>query len=504
MLAFVLCVSALTPDPSSWVCSRECAGDRRMLHDGCPGCIKGLVALPQTCVPSSAVAPVRCCGDGRRCVSICVENMIPAKWTYSQAARECTARKLHVCTPNELASQRCFKTGCQLDRTQVWTSHECTRRECIANCTAAESLSVAGGVPWAPTYTFDNGVVVGRPQVTALQGLYASYSGPALHEPLEEAWFTALLSDARRGDVFVDVGVRRSRHTSNRSRTCALRDPYATRRTCDSHFPTCARARQAAIGYYCFLALRLRPELVVVAVNPGRAFREALAENAQLQSSPVQLVEASSVEEMRRNRPKPRAIVQLAVAVGFSPHDGSTVSFPTALGYGSGIIADRVSSPAALHQKPEEQATEEVALVGLEPLLEACGKDAHLVMFDIQGAEDALFADRGMLRLLRQKRMQRLFISTHSPNAHRSVVTALQMADYFIAADRPGATAGANYDRYVVAIRGDVHQASHIGYMLASSGGGVRSETRRAPEYQKLTNDGKRERAAAWRNLCIR
>lgn len=434
MLAFVLCVSALTPDPSSWVCSRECAGDCRMLHDGCPGCIKGLVALPQTCVPASAIAPVRCCGDGRRCVSICVKSTIPAKWTYSQAARECTARKLHVCTPNELASQRCFKTGCQLDRTQVWTSHECTRRECITNCTAAESLSVAGGVPWAPTYTFDNGVVVGRPQVTELQGLYAGYSGPALHEPHEEAWFTALLSDARRGDVFVDVG--------------------------------------AAIGYYCFLALRLRPELVVVAVNPGRAFREALAENAQLQSSPVQLVEASSVEEMRRSRPKPRAIVQLAVAVGFSPHDGSTVSFPTALGYGSGIIADRVSSPVALHQKPEEQATEEVALVGLEPLLEACGKDAHLVMFDIQGAEDALFADRGMLRLLRQKRMQRLFISTHSPNAHRSVVTALQMADYFIAADRPGATAGANYDRYVVAIRGDVHQASHIGYMLASSGGG--------------------------------
>ena len=159
MLAFVLCVSALTPDPSSWVCSRECAGDCRMLHDGCPGCIKGLVALPQTCVPASAIAPVRCCGDGRRCVSICVKSTIPAKWTYSQAARECTARKLHVCTPNELASQRCFKTGCQLDRTQVWTSHECTRRECITNCTAAESLSVAGGVPWAPTYTFDNGVV---------------------------------------------------------------------------------------------------------------------------------------------------------------------------------------------------------------------------------------------------------------------------------------------------------------------------------------------------------
>ena len=240
MLAFVLCVSALTPDPSSWVCSRECAGDCRMLHDGCPGCIKGLVALPQTCVPASAIAPVRCCGDGRRCVSICVKSTIPAKWTYSQAARECTARKLHVCTPNELASQRCFKTGCQLDRTQVWTSHECTRRECITNCTAAESLSVAGGVPWAPTYTFDNGVVVGRPQVTELQGLYAGYSGPALHEPHEEAWFTALLSDARRGDVFVDVGVRRSRHTSNRSRTCA---PCETRMPRGPAIPISQRVR---------------------------------------------------------------------------------------------------------------------------------------------------------------------------------------------------------------------------------------------------------------------
>ena len=83
----------------------------------------------------------------------------------------------------------------------------------MANCTGAESLSVAGGVPWAPTYTYDNGVVVGRSQVTALQHLYAGYNGTALHEPLEEAWFTALLSDARRGDIFIDVGVRRSRHT---------------------------------------------------------------------------------------------------------------------------------------------------------------------------------------------------------------------------------------------------------------------------------------------------
>ena len=127
----------------------------------------------------------------------------------------------------------------------------------------------------------------------------------------------------------------------------------APRRHADPAIPISQRVRerQAAIGYYCFLALRLRPELIVVAVNPGRAFREAVAENAQLQSSPVQLTEASSVEELRRNPPKSRAIVQLAVAVGLSPHDGSTVSFPTALDYGSGI------SPASLHQKPE--ATEE-------------------------------------------------------------------------------------------------------------------------------------------------
>lgn len=63
--------------------------------------------------------------------------------THAEAAGECAARGLRLCSRAEL--QQCCKMGCGLDKhPTIWTSEPCSRRECTERCTAHEGAQCAG------------------------------------------------------------------------------------------------------------------------------------------------------------------------------------------------------------------------------------------------------------------------------------------------------------------------------------------------------------------------
>ena len=129
-------------------------------------------------------------------------------------------------------------------------------------------------------FEFDNGVRINRSHIIKVQASRYAENELVLHEPFEEEWFSALIFSAVKGSVFLDVG--------------------------------------AAAGYYCLLALRLRPQLAVVAVNPNEYFRGALLNNAALQTPPVRVVQANAAE-LSQSSPVAGTILQIPVAVADEP-----------------------------------------------------------------------------------------------------------------------------------------------------------------------------------------
>ena len=104
--------------------------------------IKG--ALPPRCLHVSHGASIRCCSSPGACTSICEPKPMQATpphqprvpgvggfaASHEQAATECAAIGMRLCTRQELASSMCCRTGCQADGALVWTADECTNSEC--------------------------------------------------------------------------------------------------------------------------------------------------------------------------------------------------------------------------------------------------------------------------------------------------------------------------------------------------------------------------------------
>ena len=236
-------------------------------------------------------------------------------------------------------------------------------------------------------FEFDNGIRINRTRWDdtfhhALRNTYYSQNKLYLHEPFEEAWFTTLFFHAEPGEVFLDVG--------------------------------------AAIGYFCLLALRMRPRAAVVAVNPSNYFQRALVENAALQSTPIRVLQLSEEDMLQRGSvaPEAGAILQLPAAVGVSG-GRAFMSNPRKQGYGENYHPTNSSD------------ADSVPVLSVQRLVAICGRQVHLAMFDIQGAEALLFESTPLQEVLRTHAIQRIMVGTHGPT-HTSVKRALVSAGYHI------------------------------------------------------------------------
>ena len=113
-------------------------------HTGCPRSHARSATTAQTCVRTNtrvATGAVRCCGERRRCHSVCYAHQRPysrSRWelpprvvpdalaaNFSGAAAECRAHGLRLCRRAELAAEDCCKSGCGLDTKMVWTGDAC-------------------------------------------------------------------------------------------------------------------------------------------------------------------------------------------------------------------------------------------------------------------------------------------------------------------------------------------------------------------------------------------
>ena len=273
-------------------------------------------------------------------------------------------------------------------------------------------------------FTFDNGVTIARPHASQLRR-YES-GGLRLHEPEEERWFVDLLFEATAGSVLVNIG--------------------------------------AAAGYYALLALRYRPPLAVVALNPHPAFQAELRENAA--AANVAVADASSPSDPAAI-PRSGGILQLGCALADSAKSGYMGG-----GYGTTMDASAKSAardievrqarssrstahPAAVARAATASATRRTAsnhtaegrlaeLVGrvvqvrsvsLSDVLDRISPSPRRVFmatFDIQGFETQVFASDDTRQLLRAQRIERLLVGTHSAAAHREVLSALSQARFVV------------------------------------------------------------------------
>ena len=110
------------------------------------GCSADSISVKPKCVHRGWSAAVRCCSPAeakQKCTSVCfnsqrvagkgmADNSAPLtplngrSATLSEAISECTARGRRLCSPDELHSNVCCRTGCMMDRLLVWTASPCT------------------------------------------------------------------------------------------------------------------------------------------------------------------------------------------------------------------------------------------------------------------------------------------------------------------------------------------------------------------------------------------
>jgi len=282
------------------------------------------------------------------------------------------------------------------------------------SATTALSISLS-----AAAYTFDNGVTIGHPHESQLKR-YSKAGVLRLHEPEEERWFIHMLFEAHADSILLNVG--------------------------------------SAAGYYALLALRYRPPLAVVAVNPHPAFQKELAENAA--AAGIAVVDAAGPRDPLAI-PVEGGILQLGCALAERAQTGFMGG-----GYGSAIVrsakeaVDLETSQArgALrHHTNSSRASELVGRVvpvqsvplsdvfrcicpqarnnknaRFDPLVDLRGCAIYMATFDIQNFEEKVFSAEDTHALLRAHRIQRLLVGTHSPQAHGAVLEALSAAQYRI------------------------------------------------------------------------
>ena len=220
--------------------------------------------------------------------------------------------------------------------------------------------------PAEGTFTFDNGVTLARQHLHRSQlKRYRSQQAVRLHEPHEEFWFDLLLFNASQSDVFLNIG--------------------------------------AAAGYYALAALRLRPGLRVVAVNPHPSFQAMLRANAAYAG--LNVTDGSLASMM----PIAGSVLQLPYALS-----ARESSWLLGDGWGDGLqrtlAAKTLASGHSRGGRPHSPAR--VRSVHLHHLTNLTG-EVYMANFDIQGHERGVFEADGTHRVLSTHILSRVIVGTH-------------------------------------------------------------------------------------------
>jgi len=242
------------------------------------------------------------------------------------------------------------------------------------------ALTAILAAPAHDIYEFDNGVKIARSHLMAAQVERYGHNDVALHEPHEEEWFSSLIFGATRGSIFLDVG--------------------------------------AAAGYYCLLALRLRPRMAAVAINPSAHFRKALLQNAALQAAPVSVMQPEE-DQLGTYAPTEGAILQLPVAVAAQPGRIDIGSE-----YGSHVSRKKEAAMVRVASGVPALTLRQV----LALFHDTYSHKIHLAMFDVQGEEKNIFASTEVRELLARHAIDRVMVGIHDGQPTMNVVRSTLVA----------------------------------------------------------------------------
>lgn len=216
-------------------------------------------------------------------------------------------------------------------------------------------------------HTFDNGVRVYEHHLLAAQK--KRYLENNLHEPEEESVFIETIDRLEEGASFVNIG--------------------------------------AAIGYYCILAKRRRPDLAVHAYEPLTMHRQRMRQNVKLNG-------------LRRNdiTIHDEGIDRTDGVASFRSQDFSSA------------IERNVANLHPLMKFFHRFRKDLIKTISLESAIERCSSKVGLVSMDIQGAEISVV--NASMDVIAAKQVDSFLIGTHGPRIHEDVVDALKRCDYKI------------------------------------------------------------------------
>ncbi len=203
------------------------------------------------------------------------------------------------------------------------------------------------------TYLFANGIRVRQSHLLP-HHIERYAAGLNLHEPVEEAWVTSIVKAIPPGPcIFVDIG--------------------------------------AAIGYYCLLVAKDRPDATLHAFEPNLDHHPRILDNAALNNAP--------------------AITLHAEAVGERPGQGVLA--------GSGF-GGYLARAAGAQGRPVTTTTIDAIAAALGTI--------HLMKIDIQGGE--VPALLGADAALRAKSIRNLVVGTHHDDIHQRCLEILHARGY--------------------------------------------------------------------------
>ncbi len=205
-------------------------------------------------------------------------------------------------------------------------------------------------------HTFDNGVKVHENHIIPCQR--KRYAKINLHEPEEENIFIRVINNTRKNGVFVNIG--------------------------------------AAIGYYCFLARKLRPDLEIYAFNPHPTMQKKFRQNMQLNGI--------------------KNIIMRTEAISSRDNESMFIK----KGYGDGIA------------KSFRERSAPVKTFTLNSFILSLNKNIDLVQMDIQGGE--VNALNGADKV--KDRIKWFLIGTHGHDIHKQCLGILLNYNFGIESEK--------------------------------------------------------------------
>jgi FkbM family methyltransferase len=228
-------------------------------------------------------------------------------------------------------------------------------------------------------HTFSNGLRVFDRHLS--EGQKARYRSCNVHEADEEALFLKLLKAVPAAGVFVNVG--------------------------------------AAIGYYPILAKRIRPDIIVHALEPLQEHREYMAANMRLNGLPEDSIVIHATGLSTRNG---FAIldVQSYNSKLRAPHISPVPMAKNAL---KRVLTSLRLGSYAIHEQ-------RIEIMSIESLLACMQRPIDLLQMDIQGLEADVLASG--VTTLRTGAIKSLLIGTHGEEIHWRCAETVAAAGYTV------------------------------------------------------------------------